>query len=414
MLSPTKKRAATPAVEDELPPQDGIVIGRCDGDCQDEEGLHRESLLAALQAGSVQTLQAALAAATAGKVPQEVLQVAQRALLIGKRRQQLLAACEARCEVLLQTVIRAAETSAVAEALRRPQVGEELGPLPRAQALLQELRQEEARSELQEVEGTASSVEASSESPESACFEDVQFTDYELDMATEELIGEGGFSEVWSATLRDGTQVALKKATCKEGRGNLRAELLVLRKCLGDYVVPCYGTSPSALVLSRAISDLWEVGVVGGANFADRLHGLVGAARGVGQLMRCSVWYRDSKGANTLWYGRDHPSKLCDVSGVSLTKGYAPPCFVPWTESSEVYVFCMFIAEQLLGRHPSGRDHRPLHTSASSMARHLDQRADWPMGTAIALGNIISRGICLSNGLTMAEVAEQLTMLSAP
>jgi len=224
-------------------------------------------------------------------------------------------------------------------------------------------------------------------------------------------LGEGSYGSVHGGTLRDGTEVAIKKLS-RPKEGGFREEVEVLSRFRHPNLVILMGFARREkeryLVYENLPGgDLCAKLQKDGANFdwRRRISVALDAALGLSHLhnSRPQVFHRDVKTQNIL-LDRNGTGKMGDfglallaqpnstalmVNETSGTIGYADPLYIRTgvvTERSEVYSFGMVMLEILTARPPalqgpSGRvEYQFAHLDGQIARLHpmIDRRASWP------------------------------------
>ncbi|KAL6642565.1 hypothetical protein ACP70R_020746 [Stipagrostis hirtigluma subsp. patula] len=199
------------------------------------------------------------------------------------------------------------------------------------------------------------------------------------------LIGSGGFGEVFKATLRDGSCVAIKKLIhlSYQGDREFTAEMETLGKIKHRNLVPLLGYckigEERLLVYEYMSHGSLEDALHGGAMrmpWARRRRVARGAAKGLCFLHHnCipHIIHRDMKSSNVLLDG-DVEARVADfgmarlisaldthlsVSTLAGTPGYVPPEYYQsfrCTAKGDVYSFGVVLLELLTGRRPTDKE----------------------------------------------------------
>eukprot|EP00898_Chlorokybus_atmophyticus_P006646 jgi/Chlat1/6983/Chrsp55S00521 len=215
----------------------------------------------------------------------------------------------------------------------------------------------------------------------------VAYTLQELTEATkwfsaDRRIGSGGLGTVFSAQLRDGSWVAVKRLqeswSGAIGRKEFAAELAMLARVRHQHLVRvlgyCYESNQFLLVLELMINGSLEAQIYqNGLSFTwdKRLRAALGAAKGLSHLhheMQPPLLHRDIKPSNIL-IGADYEAKVTDFglvvempqgvthasTVVAGTYGYLAPEVLAsgqYRTASDVYAFGVTLLELLAGRKP--------------------------------------------------------------
>ncbi|KAL5230464.1 hypothetical protein ABZP36_029240 [Zizania latifolia] len=203
--------------------------------------------------------------------------------------------------------------------------------------------------------------------------------------STASLIGSGGFGEVFKATLRDGSCVAIKKLILLSYQGDreFMAEMETLGKIKHKNLVPLLGyckIGEERLLVYEFMShgSLEDTlhGGGGALSWEQRKKVARGAARGLCFLHHnCipHIIHRDMKSSNVLLDG-DMEARVADfgmarlisaldthlsVSTLAGTPGYVPPEYYQsfrCTVKGDVYSFGVVLLELLTGRRPTDKE----------------------------------------------------------
>eukprot|EP00898_Chlorokybus_atmophyticus_P003970 jgi/Chlat1/4574/Chrsp290S04349 len=195
-------------------------------------------------------------------------------------------------------------------------------------------------------------------------------------------IGSGGLGTVYSAQLRNGSWVAVKRLqeswSGATGRKEFAAELAMLARVRHQHLVQvlgyCYENNQFLLVLELMINGSLEAQIYqNGQSFTwdKRLRAALGAAKGLSHLhheMQPPLLHRDIKPSNIL-IGADYEAKVTDFglvvempqgvthasTVVAGTYGYLAPEVLAsgqYRTASDVYAFGVTLLELLAGRKP--------------------------------------------------------------
>ncbi|XP_019172330.1 PREDICTED: cysteine-rich receptor-like protein kinase 3 [Ipomoea nil] len=209
------------------------------------------------------------------------------------------------------------------------------------------------------------------------------------DFSEENILGKGGFGDVYKGTLQNGDVVAVKKLTtiCSRAKTNFETEVSLITNANHPNLIRLLGYSGNEKVLilvyeymANASLDRYIYGEKRGMlNWKQRIDIILGTARGLAYLHEqfdVCIIHRDIKSSNILLDDEFHP-KIADFGLARLlpenkshlttkfagTLGYTAPEYAihgHLSEKADIYSFGIVILEIISGKRSSDLQVEPI------------------------------------------------------